>query len=153
MQDFVVFGKWRLSCDPDATGEAHAGMLMGAPEACGCIYCRNFATARNKVYPPEILSVFDKLGINPARESEVYEMGRLKPGLRLYGGWIHFVGAIESEGTEIGPFDMEQGEEKPFRMFFANSQNVLPEPFGNQPIVQFEFVAHVRWLLKEAEPD
>ena len=71
----------------------------------------------------------------------------------LIGGWFHFVGAIISEGDTIGPFDMEQGDHVPFRLFFANSSGLLEESFVGQPVVQLEFVGHVPWLLGSPEPD
>jgi hypothetical protein len=149
----VVFGKWRLECDPEATRQAYHRISVGSPEACGCRKCQNFAVARSHVYPPAVLSLFRQLGINSQHEAEIYHMGRLGTGEHLYGGWFHFVGAIISEGDTIGPFDMEQGDHVPFRLFFANSSGLLEESFVGQPVVQLEFVAHVPWLLGSSEPN
>ncbi len=94
-----------------------------------------------------------QLGVNPCRETEIYQMGRLKPGWHLYGGFFHFVGKIESEGDTLGPFDMEQSDDTPFRMFLANGTILLPPSFGTQFATQLEFVAHVPWVLDDAEPE
>ena len=149
----VVFGKWQLECNPEATRHAHNGITVGSPEACGCRDCQNFVVARSQVYPPMVLALFRQLGIDPQHEAEIYHMGRLGPGKHLYGGWFHFVGAITAEGDAIGQFDMEQGEDVPFRMFFANSRQLSPDSFADQPVVQLEFVAHVPWLLGNPESD
>jgi len=74
----VVFGKWRLECDPEATRQAHLRISVGSPEACGCRECQNFAAARSQVYPPEVLSLFSQLGIDPQHEAEIYQLGRLE---------------------------------------------------------------------------
>jgi len=149
----VVFGKWRLECDPEATRQAHLHISVGSPEACGCRECQNFAVARSLVYPAVVLSLFTQLAIDSQHEAEIYHMGRLGSGRHLYGGWFHFVGTIASEGDTIGPFDMEQEDDLPFRLFFTNKPNLLEESFVGKPVVQLEFVAHVPWLLGSPEPD
>jgi hypothetical protein len=126
---------------------------LGSPETCGCAHCRNFATARDQVYPSAINVLLKRLGIKPWLESEIYHIGRIKPGVHLYGGWFHCVGSIEAEGDAIGPYDMEQGDRIPFRIYFANSTNLLPESFRDLPIIQVEFEAQVPWVLSESEPD
>ena|ERR1019366_885880 len=124
---------------------------MGSAEVCGCRDCRNFAAARNRIYPTEVVALMQRLGINPRHETEIYHMGRLSPGQHLYGGFFHFVGMIETEGVSVAPFDMEQGEEAPFRMFFHHGRSLLPPSFGKQIVTQLDFVAHVPWVLDEPE--
>jgi hypothetical protein len=70
---------------------------IGGPEACGCSHCRNFAAARCQIYPAEVLSLFEELGTDFSKESEVYQMDRLESGLHLFDGWFHCVGRIERE--------------------------------------------------------
>jgi hypothetical protein len=41
-----------------------------------------------------MLNLFAKIGIEPNREAEVYQMVRLESGRHLYGGWFHFVGSL-----------------------------------------------------------
>lgn len=149
----VAFGKWRLVCNPDATRQANVQIRTGGPETCGCRDCLNFVASRDTAYPEAILSLFTQLGIDPRHEAEIYHMGRLGSGKHLYGGWFHFVGAIASEAGAVGPFDMEQGDDAAFRIFFANKASMLPDAFVGQPVVQLEFVAQVPWSLGSPEPD
>src|SRR5438046_2583462 len=103
--EHIHFYRWRLACDSLATRQAYSQIEMGDPEACGCCYCRNFILARDQVYPNEVLDLLHELGVDSRREREVYHMCRLPNGLHYYGGWFHLVGSIESEGTEVGPYD------------------------------------------------
>jgi hypothetical protein len=138
----VIFGKWRLTCDAQATRRAHQHLRVGSPEACGCRDCQNFVSARGLVYPPEVVALFGRLGINPLQEAEVYHLGRHPSGLHLYGGWFHFVGEIESEGDTLGPFDFENVG-APFRLVFTNKAALLQVSFKDLPVVQLEFEALV----------
>ncbi|HEV3259366.1 MAG TPA: hypothetical protein VG013_21045 [Gemmataceae bacterium] len=148
----VVFGRWRLCCDREATRRAYKFIEIGGPEACGCCHCRNFAAARGQVYPGEVRSLFEELGIDSCREAEVYQMGRLASGLHLYGGWFHCLGRIEQEGKEVGKFDLEGGT-GPFNLFFHDKPALVPGPFQGLPLLQLEFTAEVPWVLQESEPE
>jgi hypothetical protein len=147
----VLFGRWRLQCDREGTREAFARIEIGGPEACGCCHCRNFAAARSQVYPAEVLSLFEGLGIDSRKEREVYHLTPLESGLHLYGGWFHFVGRIEEEGKELGKFDMESTG--PFKLFFHEKPALVPESFEGLPLVQLEFEAQVPWVIEEHEAE
>jgi hypothetical protein len=144
----IHFHRWTLACDLSATRQAYNQIEMGDPEVCGCCYCRNFILARDQVYPSEILDLLNRLGVDSRREREVYHMGRLPNGLHHYGGWFHFVGSIELEGTEVGPYDMENQEGR-FQLWFHSQPALVPKPFNGLPVCQMEFVAGVPWLLRD----
>ena len=55
----------------------------------------NFAAQRSSVYPDEFLSLVDKLGIDPAKEGEVYEVGP-----SVYGGWFYLTGELTESASE-----------------------------------------------------
>jgi hypothetical protein len=150
--EHVVFGRWRLSCDCEASRRGYQLVPVGAPEACGCLYCRNFAATRSHVYPAEVLALFEQLGIDPSREAEVYHMGPLQPGLHRYGGWFHFVGRIEAEGESVGKFDLE-GSPGPFKFYFAENRALAPKSFEGLPLVQLDFEADVPWVIEEPEEE
>jgi hypothetical protein len=154
----IVFARWELECDPAVTRELYRAVKSGAPEACGCAPCRNFAAARNQAYPKKVLRLFDDLGIAPDREAEIYHTHRISPGRHHYGGWFHFVGRLvggPDAETQVMPnawkLDLEivEGE---FRLGFTNRIGLLRSSFRGQPIVQLEFDATLPWLLSEAEP-
>jgi hypothetical protein len=123
------------------------------------------------VYPSEVISLFDELGIDRGREAEIYHLGRLKTGLHHYGGWFHFIGQIDEEGKTIGPFDLEvsvikdpaSGMEKgwsygeagsgPFKLFFQKKLDLVPDCFQGFHLAQLQFSAWVPWVLEGSEPD
>ena len=146
----VIFGRWRLRIDLEATRQAYQGMKLGGPETCGCCPCRNFAAARSQVYPADVLSLFNALGIDCTKEVEVYHMGRQDSGLHLYGGWFHCVGRIEQESEEVGQYDLE-GSDGPFKLYFHEKPILVSDCFQGLPLLQLEFTAFVPWVLQEPE--
>src|SRR5207245_428143 len=60
------------------------GERYGKMTSCGCDNCNNFAQVRDQVYPPEVLTIFDSLGIDFRKESEVHYYGRTPAGLHTY---------------------------------------------------------------------
>ena len=99
-------GQWRYTCDRVATAEVYSRASLGYSSQCNCNGCRNFVAARAEVFPPAFLSPLTALGIDPAKDGEVYHDGRVSPGKHHYGGWFHFVGTLESgdsaRGTRLG---------------------------------------------------
>lgn len=85
-------GEWRYTCDRSATAEVYARASFGYSSQCTCNGCRNFVGARAEVFPPAFLSLLTTLGIDPAKDGEVYHNGRLSPGKHHYGGWFHSSG-------------------------------------------------------------
>jgi hypothetical protein len=155
----VKFARWEIECDPVITRGLFTQVSLGAPEACGCGPCRNFASARNQTYPADARRLFELLGIVMDREAEVYHTHRVAPGQHHYGGWFHFVGTIASgsdAARQIGTraawtFDLEEVGPS-FKLGFTRRIGLLKEPFHGHPVVQLEFQAEVPWVLAEPEP-
>ncbi|MBZ5496408.1 MAG: hypothetical protein LAP85_08395 [Acidobacteriia bacterium] len=134
--DELTFRGWTVKFDFDATRSEYSKAPIGAAEQCGCLECQNFIAARNLglVYPDEIIRLFHTLGIDVARECELYSIGKVATGRHEYGGWFDVVGRIirdENQSTEItadfelipvvrpGPFTPSQGFPEPsFRLEF-----------------------------------
>jgi hypothetical protein len=154
----IVFGRWELDCDPIVTAEAYRAILSGAAEACGCAEWRNFVAARREIYPANVLSLFEDLGIAAGREAEVYHNCRVEPGLHNYGGWFHFVGGIEAgadASRQIAPnawtYDLEKVTNR-FELGFTSRIELLNKAFQGQLVTQLEFIAIAPWVLPEPEP-
>ena len=154
----LVIRRWRLQSDPDSTRNAFANRELGSPETCGCTDCLNFAAARKHAYPSEILSIFDQLGIDSRKESEIWHYCRETTGLHHYGGFFHFVGAVDSgkDAKEIVnghvTFDFESiGND--FEFGFTLNVALVPKSFGNGHVVQLEFQAKIPWALDAPESD
>jgi hypothetical protein len=159
----IIFARWEIECDAESTRKLSDLIQSGAPEACGCAPCRNFAAARAEIYSPTIMQLFDSLGIRRDREAETYHTHRIAPGMHHYGGWFHFVGKIVSGldackqigTTRDGPvwgFDLEKVGAG-FELGFTHRIGLLREPFHGHSVVQLEFRATVPWLLTEEEPE
>lgn len=147
---YFTIGRWLCCCDPEATRQAYTSFEERPAETCGCCYCRNFAAARSQVYPAEVRGLFEEIGIDFTKEAEVYELIRLAPGLRLYGGWFHFVGRIEEE---TGDGDKRAILNETFSISVHDNPVLIPDPFQGVPLLQLDFNAHVPWVLQEPEPD
>jgi len=158
MMETVQFARWTVSCDPELTRTAYTAVTVGGPEGCRCDPCRNFAARRKDTYPPQALELFERLGIEPTREAEIYHLARLESGRHLYGGWFHFVGAI-LDGRDAARQVSEktwQPDLEPvsdgFDLGFTSKTALVPKPFAGLPVVQVEFLAQVPWILQEDEP-
>ena len=66
----VIFRRWTIAVDVEATTKAYAGIERGGAERCDCTPCKNFAMARERVYPAEVVRLFETLGIDRCREAE-----------------------------------------------------------------------------------
>jgi hypothetical protein len=154
----VRFGRWELSSDAESTRKAYASVSIGGPEECGCVPCLNFVALRAQVYPANVLDLFERLGISPNREVEIYHMARLTSGSHLYGGWFHFVGSILSGADAAKPVaenlwqpDLEATNDN-FSLGFSTRLALVREPFAGLPLVQLEFTAKAPWVLTATEP-
>jgi hypothetical protein len=99
------FDARKYRSDRDATILAYARTERGGADKCDCAGCRNFRLVRAEVFPAEFIALLDKLGIDPAKDAEVYHNARLAPGRHDYGGWYHFVGTLDQNG-EVPPVDL-----------------------------------------------
>lgn len=154
----IAIRRWKLQTDPEATRVAFSGVPIGSPESCGCGDCLNFAAARDRAYPSEALAIFEQLGIDGGKESEIWHTHRDASGLHHYGGFFHFVGAIEGGKDAMvmvnghGTYDLERiGEDFDFGL--TSNVALVPTPFGENPIVQLEFQTRIPWVLNTAESD
>ena len=149
--DLIEFAGWTVACNVDSTRQAYAEMSVGGPEECGCLHCRNFAAARSQLYPPAVLVLFEQLGIDPTRETEVYHLapdgsdadGPPETRMHRYGGWFHAIGDVvtDREGYEILSPD--------FQLTIIRGGVVIPSPFPHTPLFRLEFNARVPWIILE----
>jgi hypothetical protein len=69
------------------------GAASGA-ETCECNDCKNYVTHRDKIFPEEVLELFNQLGIDYKKEVEIISYETLSNGLHHIGGWFHFKGRL-----------------------------------------------------------
>ena len=142
-----TLGEWEFRVDRAATVDAHSREPHGRADPCTCNGCRNFVAAREQVFPAEFLALLDSLGIDWRKDGQVYLGGRLESGLYSYGGWFHFVGALDTTGD----FPVvSMGESLKVWLCRGNAPPLAT--MKNLPRVQLEFAAEVPWVLNEDAP-
>ena len=154
--EIAQISRWKIHSDPDATREAFSRIPIGSPEKCGCADCLNFTTARHRAYPSQALKIFDELGIDSHKESEIWHTYRDANGLHHYGGFFHFIGAIESgrdakqKSNGHVTFDFERIGEH-FEWGFTSSIALVPTAFADASVTQLEFAAQIPWVIDTPE--
>jgi hypothetical protein len=140
--DQLQLGDQVIRYDREQTKSAYAAMKSGDAERCGCTYCLNFAAQRATVYPENFRLLLDQLGIDPAKEGEVYECGPCDGLRRAYGGWFYFVGELTKPGERLTDAASD------FQYWFGNAKHV-PRPtvdFGESVLV-VEFFTKLPWVI------
>jgi hypothetical protein len=151
--------RWQIEYDSDATRACYAQVAHGSQVKCSCSDCRNFAAALEHAFPPAARRVLDQLGVDYSKRAEVYSTGRVDSGLHQYGGWFHFVGAIESGADAWRQFDKEAksftGElaqfADHFEIGFTSRIALLPDAFHGKSVVQLEFQTQIPWVIAEPQ--
>ena len=145
----IAYRGWRLAVDPDSTRQVYRHMRAGGADSCSCMTCLNWVAGRRRFFPREAIRFFEGIGVDYRKEVEVYDLGRMQPGLHFYGGWFHFIGAIHAKSH--GPIRITSW----FSISkFSRARDLADERFGSRPLVQIDFAATVPWLLgSDLEPE
>jgi hypothetical protein len=134
--------------DRDATVAAYVRAERGGSDTCTCAWCRNFAAARDKVYPHAFLAFLNSLGVDSRKDGEVCHSAQLAPGQHQYGGWFHFVGSLQKTGDTMVSLGSE------FTVWLQRPSAPELDSLKGLPLVQVEFEATaVPWVLSEPELD
>lgn len=142
----VTFGRWTVLVDREATKKAYEGATGSARADC-CDFCRAWLAKRHRVFPPPVMELFDKLGIDYRCEYEVYAGGRHRWSRVLFSGWFDFVGEIESGGDDVVSTDSGQLVQKlepvpgfpDISLGLTTTNAGWSEAFEGLPRVQLEF--------------
>jgi len=141
------FDKWKYRADRDATVLAYGRTERGGADRCDCAGCRNFRAARAHCFPPEFIALLGQLGIDPNKDAEVYHNARIAPGLHDYGGWYHFIGALDG-GGDSSPVNFGPS----FHAWICPATAPRLSSLVGEQVVQLEFHAEaVPWRLDEPE--
>lgn len=161
MTDAIQIGRWVVRPDVERTRQAHAKLTRSGAAVCGCSGCANFEAVRSQLLAGPLGAILAQLGVDPPWEVEVYEMGRGPSGLRLYGGWFHIVGVLESGADPWRPVEghalTAMGDFEPLSSTVCiglHSNVALVRPsFQGMPLVQLEISAELPWVIDAEEPD
>jgi hypothetical protein len=154
------FRRWVVSVDRRATELAYRDMSGEGAEACACSMCRNFVAVRDSLYPAEVRMLFEDLGVDHRRETEVMHYCREPSGLHHYGGWLLAVGTIE-EGRDAyvpirpgGGFTLDPERiDRRLSLGFTSEVSLVPEAFARRAIFQIDISVKAPWVISLEEPD
>jgi hypothetical protein len=148
----LKYETWVIEYDDALTRDIYRN-ITGGTKTCTCLYCANFSLARESVYPDDFKKLLDQLGIDSEKEVEVFQYNRITPGWQLYGGWFHFVGSIKENYTLDNGLILNQVPDfLDFTWLFTDRITLLPKPFGQNPVVQLDWVGKVPWVIDAEEP-
>ena len=170
----IRFRDWDLEVDAATTAAAYAE-VQSPTSTCHCHWCANFVAWRRHGYPPDVIELLTRLGLNPDRESDVYQQD-LQPANTtvLYRWFFFFRGRVLS-----GPQAWILAEDDPdpslpitkwqlqllhlvpgaFAIGFGDSpsriavegRNVPPDLRAG-PTTQVELRAYVPWTVSDTMP-
>ncbi|NRF41032.1 hypothetical protein HQN83_20075 [Pedobacter sp. LMG 31643] len=149
----VAFRDWTLTVDREVTKATYASVVNGSAEDCKCPECLNYIQGRDKAFPDEIKSLFDMLGVDYRKESEVWRMYKHKDGLHIYSGFFHFKGSFEGRDCFVtadgrnGTFSMTDINESFSIGFRIVSDLAYFKDYEN--LVQVEFEVKIPWTIDE----
>jgi len=142
----IQLGDQMIRYDRQRTGTVYAAIKGGVADRCGCCSCRNFAAQRSTAYPENFRLLLDRLGIDPQKESDVYQCGPEGP-LTMYAGWFYLAGELIEPGermTNAGPG---------FQYFFARrgfaTRTPTPETDFGEDVLAVEFSTKLPWVISE----
>ncbi|CEG21329.1 hypothetical protein BN1080_00236 [Planococcus massiliensis] len=140
----VEIGLWTVNIDPEKTREFYK-THHPITEDCRCRYCENYSLAAAS-FPEHVRMHFDRLGIDPQKEGEVFVGDDDGKDMLLYMGFYHAVGELV-EGPK-----QAVAEESGLRFHFSEQTDLVPEGFP-EPVLQWEFELEVPWLLEKEKRD
>ncbi|MCY7348355.1 MAG: hypothetical protein LH614_19340 [Pyrinomonadaceae bacterium] len=160
----VRFRDWEFEVDSELTRETYAKVIGGFSEGCDCQYCLNYHPQKDEIFPKEIRTLFENLGIDYHKESECLSSFDISEfsntdeylsKLHGYSGWFHFYQNILS-GKECfdrnsNTYDSTQITEN-FSIGFRKSKDLNFFEFGI-PLVQVEFGAKIPWIIGDMVED
>jgi hypothetical protein len=91
----IVVYPWKVTYDYKATYSLYSDVEGGEADRCDCAYCQKFRNLREEAYPRNVRSIFDRMGIDYQKESDVYQINEVEDRKHLYGGSFVFFGSVE----------------------------------------------------------
>ena len=144
MNTQVQVGPQTAKFDRDATAALYRDTIKTAgADDCSCMSCKNFAAQRKAAYPQHFLELLDRMGVDPRKELEVFDLDRLAADStrRLYGGWFAFCGTI-TEGADWRP-------EQKLEAFSYWTTNSFPSAGLPDGVCAIEFLCELPWAISE----
>ena len=90
----VKFKDWTFEVDKSLTEQTYRNISASGAETCRCTNCKNYIAYRDRVFPKEIIDLFNNLGIDCNKEVEIITYETLPNQFLHIGGWFHFKGQV-----------------------------------------------------------
>jgi hypothetical protein len=147
--EVIKIGDQLVRFDRSCTEQGYAHIATPGPEECGCSMCRNFIVQRSTAFPESFLALLHRLGIDHAKEGEVYYLGPGKQDKRLYGGWFFFCGELVEVGEQQTSIDGIS--------YSVIGPGKIPSPnprdrFDPNPLA-LDFYFEIPWVLPDEDPE
>ena len=150
--DIVKFKDWEFEVNKDLTEKIYAKTLKSGADRCNCLDCKNYVEYREKVFPKEVIQLFNDLGVDYRKEVEITTWDNSN-AICLIGGWFHFKGKVLSgqncynpiEGSEGSHIELTEISEN-FSIGFGKGSSMAF--FENKTeLVQIEFQTSIPWII------
>ncbi len=150
----LQIGSIRCVVEVETTRRIYARLASGDAERCGCLFCRNYAAARELMVPPPLRSALESAGIDWRKESEAVHFARVGDAGHLYQVWINFVGSVESgDRFELPPASGAGPTVGVTAYNDADHYTPKPSEFHDHIVGRIELEATLPWLLAEPDPE
>lgn len=143
----MSIGEQIILVDRECTIAAYKAVTRPWADEFRCVPCRNFAAQRTTAFSSEFLSLLSRLGIDPAKESEVFGCYPLRSGKRQYSGWFFLCGTLERNGKGV---ELDNGAS-----YYVRGPGNMPAPdtaFEPHPLA-LEFTIEIPWVLADEDAD
>jgi hypothetical protein len=140
MKTKISIAKWDLEFDKEATELAFVHQSYD----CDCSYCQNFLASYHNL-PEDYFELLNKLGIDPAKPSEIIEYCKNNDETHFYGWWFHIVGNLEKT-SKISETSTKFNDK--INILISDDNSLVAKDFPD-PIVQIEFFANLPWVIDE----
>lgn len=152
---FLEYRDWRFAIDRQLTKDTYDKIIESGADSCKCNDCKNYVAYRDKVFPDEVRTLFDDLGIDYKKEVEVVSYEILPNGQHYIGGWFHFKGQVlagkdyriplPSGGYTIDLTEISDN----FSIGFAEG-SALTFFSDKNGLVQVEFMTSIPWVIDKS---
>ncbi|WP_339607890.1 hypothetical protein [uncultured Roseivirga sp.] len=148
----ITYRNWEIEVNKQLTELEYSKIDKPSAESCGCGNCLNYIQLREKIFPNEVIELFEKLGIDRNKEIEISHMAKLENGLHYYSGWFHFIGGFNgmdcSNPLPSGGFTLELTQvANDFGIGFTKSKTMSVFK-TDQDLIQVEFDCKTPWAIE-----
>jgi hypothetical protein len=149
----IKFRDWEFEVDKDLTEKTYLKTPKSGSDTCDCLDCKNYIEYREKVFPEDVIQLFDDLGVDYKKEVEVTHWD-ISNGICLIAGWFHFKGSVLSGKncyipSESGGFHISLTElSNNFSIGFGEG-NALTFFENTSGLVQIEFQTSIPWVIDD----